>query len=396
MKQGWETMTLGEIASFSQGIQVGLEDHLTEPKEGYVRFIRIVDYTQNTNDIRYIPYPGEKYFVSKEDIVMVRYGTPGLIGRGKAGVIANNLFRIKIERNDLTNDYLSLFLSQEHIQNYLSSQGSATMPALNFGQLKTVEINFPILSAQRRIVALINQAFAAIDKAKANTEKNLQNVRELFESYLQGVFEKNVEDWEKKTLKELTTHLGDGLHGTPKYTSEGDYYFINGNNLTEGGIEFKSSTKRVSFEEYNKHKKNLTDRTILVSINGTLGNVAFYNNEKIILGKSACYFNLKEGIDKNYIKYVLSSSYFLAYAHKEATGATIKNVSLKTMREFIIPLPSLKKQKAIVENLEALSDETRKLEDIYRQKVNYLEELKKSFLQKAFNGELNTEKAIAI
>lgn len=79
----WELKKLGEIATFSQGIQVGLEKQLTVPKEGYVRFIRIVDYTQNTDDLRYVENPGEKYFVSEDDIVMVRYGTPGLIGRRK-------------------------------------------------------------------------------------------------------------------------------------------------------------------------------------------------------------------------------------------------------------------------------------------------------------------------
>ena len=82
MKEGWEIKKLGEVADFSQGIQVGLKEHLTKSKVGYVRFIRIVDYTQNTDDIRYVPNPGEKYFVNEDDIVMVRYGTPGLIGRG--------------------------------------------------------------------------------------------------------------------------------------------------------------------------------------------------------------------------------------------------------------------------------------------------------------------------
>jgi len=118
MKNNWQTKKLGEIATFSQGIQVGLEKQLTKPQEGYVRFIRIIDYTQNTDDIRYISNPGEKYFVNDDDIVMVRYGTPGLIGRGKAGVIANNLFKITLERKDMSNDYLSLYLSQKHIQNY--------------------------------------------------------------------------------------------------------------------------------------------------------------------------------------------------------------------------------------------------------------------------------------
>ena len=297
--------------------------------------------------------------------------------------------------NDLgSNKYLYYLTKTAFFKDSLNSHLTGQQPNYGYSHYSKIQIPLPPLLEQKRIVAILDEAFAAIAKAKANAEQNLKNSKELFESYLQGVFENKGDGWEKRTLKELTSHLGDGLHGTPKYTTEGDYYFINGNNLTDGVIEFKSSTKRVSFEEYNKHKKNLTDRTILVSINGTLGNVAFYNNEKIILGKSACYFNMKDGIDKNYIKYVLSSSYFLKYAHKEATGATIKNVSLKTMREFIVPLPSLKQQQVIVQNLDALSDETKKLEAIYQQKINDLEELKKSVLQKAFSGELKTEKVL--
>lgn len=294
-------------------------------------------------------------------------------------------------KDNLSSEFLCYYqMSNQYLNDVQSGVSGATRQRISRKNLGLIEIPLPPLDEQQHIVSILDEAFAAIAKAKANAEQNLKNAKELFESYLQGVFEKKGDGWEEKTLKELTSHLGDGLHGTPKYTSEGDYYFINGNNLTDGVIEFKSSTKRVSFEEYNKHKKNLTDRTILVSINGTLGNVAFYNNEKIILGKSACYFNMKEGVDKNYIKYVLSSSYFLKYAHKEATGATIKNVSLKTMREFIVPIPSLKHQEVIVQNLNALSVETKKLEEIYQQKINDLEELKKSILQKAFSGELRS------
>jgi type I restriction enzyme S subunit len=192
--------------------------------------------------------------------------------------------------------------------------------------------------------------------------------------------------WELKTLKEITTLLGDGLHGTPQYTVDGDYYFINGNNLTDGVIELKSSTKRVSIDEYNQHKKNLTDRTVLVSINGTLGNVAFYNNEKIILGKSACYFNMKENVDKNYIKYVLSSPYFLTYAHKEATGATIKNVSLKTMREFIVPLPPLQEQQRIVAILDEAFAAIAQAKANAEQNLKNAKELFESYLQSVFEN----------
>jgi type I restriction enzyme S subunit len=96
-------------------------------------------------------------------------------------------------------------------------------------------------------------------------------------------------EWKEVKLENVTTILGDGLHGTPAYDEVGDYYFINGNNLRDGSIVIDDKTRRVSAFEYKKHKKNLNDRTILVSINGTLGNVALYHGEKVVLGKSACY-----------------------------------------------------------------------------------------------------------
>ena len=192
--------------------------------------------------------------------------------------------------------------------------------------------------------------------------------------------------WEIKKLGEVTSILGDGLHGTPKYTTEGEYHFINGNNLTEGLIELKENTKRVSIEEYNKYKKNLTDRTVLVSINGTLGNVAFYNDEKIILGKSACYFNLKDSIDKYFVKYVLTSPYFLEYAHKEATGATIKNVSLKTMRDFQIPLPPLPEQQRIVAILDEAFAAIAKAKANAQQNLQNAKDLFESYVQGVFEN----------
>lgn len=90
----WEYKKLGEISYFSQGIQVGVEKQKQSMEPGHIRFIRIVDYTQKTSDIRFIEHPGERYIAKENDIVMVRYGTPGLIGRGIKGAIANNMFKI--------------------------------------------------------------------------------------------------------------------------------------------------------------------------------------------------------------------------------------------------------------------------------------------------------------
>jgi type I restriction enzyme S subunit len=107
-----------------------------------------------------------------------------------------------------------------------------------------------------------------------------------------------MEEWKEYKIKDITSILGDGIHGTPKYDENGSVFFINGNNLENGKIVIRENTKRVSFEEAAKHHKPLNDRTIFVSINGTLGNVARYNGEPCILGKSACYFNVKEEFEK--------------------------------------------------------------------------------------------------
>ena len=168
--------------------------------------------------------------------------------------------------------------------------------------------------------------------------------------------------WQWVRLYDLCSILGDGIHGTPVYTPNTEYYFVNGNNLNNGVIEIKPSTKTVSKEEYEKYKKNLNEQTVLVSINGTLGNIAFYRGEKIMLGKSACYFNLLNGINKLYIKLLLNSDYFLKYAELVATGTTIKNVSLKSMKEFLIPIPPLAEQKRIVAKVEELLNLVNKLE----------------------------------
>ena len=163
-------------------------------------------------------------------------------------------------------------------------------------------------------------------------------------------------EWHQVSLKEVTSVLGDGLHGTPAYDPNGDHFFINGNNLNNGKIAFNANTKRVSAIEAAKHKKNLTDRTILVSINGTLGNVAFYAGEKVVLGKSACYFNVKAGVDKQFIRYVIDSEIFQGYIQNLATGSTIKNVSLKLMRDFQFSLPPIDLQQRISATLSCLDD----------------------------------------
>ena len=198
--------------------------------------------------------------------------------------------------------------------------------------------------------------------------------------------------WNWARLSNITSILGDGIHGTPEYDATGTVYFINGNNLSNGSIEIKADTKKVSEQEAEKHKRLLNSTTVLVSINGTLGNVAFYNGENVILGKSACYFNLMGNIDKQYIKHILETEYFTEYAKNVATGSTIKNVPLAGMRNFLIPVPPITEQHRIIQGMVRLAHSIVRYNDA-QTKLDLLnnilnEKLKKSVLQEAIQGKL--------
>ena len=198
--------------------------------------------------------------------------------------------------------------------------------------------------------------------------------------------------WNWERLMNITSILGDGIHGTPEYDATGTVYFINGNNLNNGSIEIKDDTKKVSEQEAKKHKRLLDSTSVLVSINGTLGNVAFYNGENVILGKSACYFNLMGNINKQYIKHVLETEYFTEYAKNVATGSTIKNVPLAGMRNFLMPLPPIAEQHRVILRMEHLANYIARYNnaqaklDLLNKTLN--EKLKKSILQEAIQGKL--------
>ena len=194
--------------------------------------------------------------------------------------------------------------------------------------------------------------------------------------------------WVWCRLEDVTSVIGDGLHGTPQYNPNGAYYFVNGNNLSNRQIIIKNNTKRVSEEEYMKYKKPLNEHTILVSINGTIGNIGTYSNEQIILGKSACYFNITPFLVKEYMCYVIESNYFQKYALLSATGSTIKNVPLKAINEFYVPIPPVSEQKRIVSEIDYLLAFINKVEKGRENLQNTVQSAKFKILDLAIHGKL--------
>ena len=195
------------------------------------------------------------------------------------------------------------------------------------------------------------------------------------------------EDWELQTLYDITSEIGDGIHSTPNYSDSGNYYFINGNNIQNGKIRISRETKKVNYSEFKKYQKNLGNRTILLSINGTIGNLGLYNSELIILGKSAAYLTVKSDFEKLFVYFFLQTETVLRQFEDGLTGTTIKNLGLSIIRNTWITLPPLLEQQAIAE---ALSDADAFIESL-EQLITKKRQVKQGTMQELLTGKTRLE-----
>lgn len=333
------------------------------------------------------------------DILYTRVGS-----YGEAAVIEDDiefsvfvsLTLIKVDKRVLNSYYLKHYLNSDFIKKLAKKSISGSgVGNLNVGTVRNFPILLPPLTEQQRIVAILDEAFAAIGKAKANAEQNLKNAKELFESYLQGVFENKGEGWEDKTLEQVSKIFGRGKsrHRPRNYEKlyGGIYPFIQTGDIRNCNhyiTEYSQTYSELGLAQ----SKLWPSGTICITI---AANIA----ETGVLTFDACFPDSVIGLvvdekfaDRDFIEYLLQS--FKARIQALGKGSAQANINMGTFENELFPFPSVAEQKAIVHKLDALSEETKKLEAIYYQKINDLEELKKSVLQKAFSGELKTEKVI--
>jgi len=270
------------------------------------------------------------------------------------------------------------------LKNYDFSRGvisGTAQPQITIERLKNVKISLPPLPEQQRIAVELDTVCNVLAKQKKQFELFGELVKSKFNEMF-GDPVKNDKGWDVKRLAEACTAIGDGLHGTPKYSVDGDYYFINGSNLFDGKISVNNQTQKVDSIEYKKHRIDFCPNTIFISINGSLGKVAFYDNEQIVLGKSACYLNLKDNMNKQFVRRVFESNEFQLFLHGEATKSTIKNVSLKTMRNFLLILPPFPLQQQFADFVNQVEQSKAKL----KAEIEQTETLYKALMQKYFGG----------
>ena len=263
--------------------------------------------------------------------------------------------------------------------------------------IKNIQIPIAPINEQKRVIATIENVFEQIEQARITAEKNLQNTRDLFKSYLTEIYSTKNNKWEEKKLEDVCSKIQDGAHHSPKNTypekKKDRFVYITSKNIRNNYMDL-SNINYVCSEFHNtiypRCNPELGD--ILLTKDGVnTGNVTLNTlNEPFSLLSSVCLIKTNSSkLIPSFLKYYIQSKHGFEQITGKMTGAAIKRIILKTIKSATIPLPEINEQILYVKKFDRLLTEVKLLENIYQQKLHCLEELKKSILQKAFSGELH-------
>ena len=247
----------------------------------------------------------------------------------------------------------------------------------------------PSLPEQRRIVAILDEAFAGIATAKANAEKSLQNARDLVDSRLSEIFLKESSAWKRKTLREVALDFGRGKskhrpRNDPKLYG-GPYPFIQTGDVRNSDhliTEYSQTYSKVGLAQSKLWPKG----TLCITI---AANIA----ETGILDFDACFPDSVIGVvvdpeqtGNKFLEYLLRS--VKARLKAKGKGSAQDNINLGTFENETFPFPDLDVQSRVTKEFDDLAEAVRDLESFYTRKLAALDELKQSLLQQAFSGQL--------
>lgn len=384
MKQGWEMKKLGEIIVENRKSTLKSKGNFEGEFPFFIsgKTVKTIDTSIIDGDNIYLPTGGNFF---------IHYYT------GKASYSTDTW---SLRTNCSTSiKYLFYFLLlNENIIGQKYFKG-ATIKHLQKKDFKDIEIPLPPLLEQQHIVSILDEAFSAITKAKANAEQNLKNAKELFESYLKTAFENKVHGERFESLDSLCELIVDCEHKTAP-TQETGYPSIRTPNIGKGEL-ILDNVNRVSYETYIKWTRRAVPKAndLILAREAPAGNIAVIpDNIEVCLGQRTVLLRpKKDRLTSKYLAYLILSKQVQEILLSHSIGATVQHINMKDIRAFkIFNLSDLKEQISVVQKLDALKSETQKLEAIYQKKLNDLEELRKSVLQKAFAGELKTEKVVAV
>jgi type I restriction enzyme S subunit len=380
MKQGWEVKKLGEVLQKTE-----TTDPTKKPNEEFV-YLDVSSVNKETKEIenavvllgKDAPSRARK-LVKTDDVIFATvrptHSRVALITKKYDEQVCSTGYFVLRGKEFICNKYLFYFLLTEELNRQMEKlQKGVSYPAVTDNDVKNILLRYPkSLPEQQKIVAILDEAFAVIEGAKANAALNLKNAKELFDSYLQSVFENRGEGWEEKTLNQISENLDSKrIPITKNIRSNGAIPYYGASGVVDYVADYLFDEDLLCVSEDGA---NLLARTypIAFSISGK----TWVNNHAHVL-------RFENIVSQKYVELYLNSIKLDDFV----SGMAQPKLNQTMLNKIPIPFPPLSKQKSIVQKLDLLSAQTKRLEAIYQQKIGNLEELKKSILQKAFNGEL--------
>lgn len=387
---GWEEKTLGEICVIIAGQSPNSQFYNTEANglpfyQGKKEFTNKYIGTPSvwTTETTKEALPGDILMSVRAPVGPINYATERCcIGRGLASIRNGEL---------ISKDFLFYYLLS--IQQKIGGHDGAVFNSISRNEISALKILLPSLSEQERIVAKLDKAFEAIDKVKANAEKNLTNTKELFESALSNIFI-NL-NFKPIKLCELADVNSGYAFKSNSFTEKGEYQVLRLGNVKQGFLRLSSNPVYV-----NNMTKDILEKSLLskgdavITQTGTknkrdYGFVAIVDKDDLLLNQRLAMVKFKEKLLPQYFYYYsYTNTYKDDFFANEGGAVGQGNIGLNDIKNLTIPYVSLSEQQKIVEKLDALQEQTKQLEAIYTQKIKECDELKQSILQKAFRGEL--------
>jgi type I restriction enzyme, S subunit len=395
MKNGWQSKQLGELCRFidyrgktpektASGLRLITAKNV---KMGYLQETPMEYVAPESYDAwmtRGIPKMGDVLFTTEAPLANVAQ-----LDTNEKVVFAQRIIVLQPAVNSLDRTFLKYLLLSDIAQKRILGRGTgATVQGIKASLLKTIPIEFPPLPEQRRIVRILDEAFAGLETAKANAEKNLENSRALFESHLRSVL--GSKKWKWKMLGELCDGVEYG--SSAKSKKKGKVPVLRMGNIQDGRLDLTNLAYTDDQEEIQKyllkHNDVLFNRTNSPEL---VGKTAIYKSEMpaIFAGYLIRIQRKEDLLDADFLNYFLNSQIAIDYGKTVVISSVNQaNINGAKLKSYPIPAPSISEQQSIVKKLDALREETKRLASIYEQKLVALEALKKSLLHQAFTGQL--------
>ena len=380
-----EYIELGKIAEFVRGPFGGSLKKNIFVNDGIAVYEQQHAIYNQFDQIRYFIDENKfnemkRFEVKPNDIIMSCSGTMGkvaIVPKGvKKGIINQALLKIT-PSSKLDSRFLEYYMKSTIFFEFLNAdaKGAAIKNVASVKELKKIPVIVISLEEQRTIVAKIDQAFAAIDQAKANIEKNIANAKELFQSKLNQIFSQKGEGWEEKRIDEICQNFDSKrIPITKNKRIEGIYPYYGASGIVDYVSDFIFEGDYLLVSEDGA---NLLGRTYPI---------AFSVNGKFWVNNHAHILKFVNSYTQKFVEYYLNSikldDYVSGMAQPKLNQAKLNSISVP------IPFNDFDSQQQIVTQLDQLQEQTNLLVFKYQQKLANLEELKKSILEKAFKGEL--------